>query len=178
MSEDLRISAVRVRPATAVSQDDADRGLRERLQLEVEVQADATKPLHVWTSRSAYDYDAATKTLTVYLAEPGTVHNPDIELISDHPRVPSQTTVAPGDKAILDVPIPTTIRRAVPSGGLGLGFVEEPIGSIEHVEVHVQYADVPFQHVVGETPDSHRKRLQSHGRTTSATLTPEHPKEP
>jgi hypothetical protein len=171
MSDEIQIRAVSLRPPAAVPESDADQGQRERLVVAVEVKSTADRPLHVWTSRRAYDYDAATKTLVVSMADTAAPSS-DVELISDHPRVPRQTTVAPGAEATLEVPVPTTIRRRGPSQGLGMGFVEEPVGPIDHVELHIQYADVPFQAIVGEAPRSQRERLRSHGAIASATLTP------
>lgn len=173
----LRIVNVTVRPPARVSDADAAHHVQERLQVHVEAENTTDKPLHIWASRRAYTYDSGTKTLTVYLAEPDFALPPDIILISDHPRAPMQTVVSPGETATIEIPVPTTIRRRTPGEGLGMSFVEEAIDEVRSVELHVQYDDVPFQHVVGEDPSEQRARLRAHGRVVEATVTPAEEKE-
>jgi hypothetical protein len=56
-------------------------------------------------------------------------------------------------------------------------FVEEPIGPIARVDLHVQYANEPIQPRAGESPEQHRKRLDEHGQVVRATITPTGQKE-
>jgi len=172
MTEQLKIAGVQLRGHTQVTKEEFDRGVRNRLHIGVEVQNAASAPLHVWSSRRYYDYDSSTQTLSVHLAEPTADPPPNIKLISDHPRVPTQTLVGAGAHVTIEVLVPTTIRRRAPAKGLGMSFVEEPIEEIARVELLVQHADVPFQRVIGETPRKLRQRLRQHGHVVSATLTP------
>jgi hypothetical protein len=172
MSDQLQILGVRVQPATAVSEEDAAHHVQERLHVLVDVENSSQATLHVWSARRAFEYDATTHVLTLHLAEAEPKLPPDIVLISDHPRVPSQVTVEAGARATIDVPVPTTVRRRVPGEGLGMSFVEEPIRQIDQVALHVQFADVPFQQVVGESPSDHRDRLRAHGHVVRTTLKP------
>jgi hypothetical protein len=149
----------------------------ERMQLSVAVENPSDRPLHVWASRSAYDYDPDTQVLTVYLTEQTPPPPPGIEMISNHPRSPAQVVVPPGSQAIVNVPVPSVFRRRVPGEGLGMRFVEEPIGPIARVDLHVQYANEPIQPRAGESPEQHRKRLDEHGQVVRATITPTGQKE-
>jgi hypothetical protein len=177
MSEDLKIVGVEVRPPSAVTEEDAAHGVQERLHVVVSIENVGTKPLHVWSSRRAYDYDSATNILSLHLAEPANDLPPGITIVSQHPRVPAQVVIEPGSKASIDVPVPTIIRRRTEGEGLGMSFVEEQIEPIKQVELHVQYSDVPFQHVVDESPESRRQRLLAHGTVIRATLAPTSHKE-
>jgi hypothetical protein len=149
----------------------------ERMQLSVAVENPSDKPMHVWASRRAYDYDSDTQMLTIYMTEQTPPPPPGIEMISNHPRTPAQVIVPPGSQATVNVPVPSIIRRRVPGEGLGMHFVEEPIGAIARVDLHVQYTNEPIQHRVGESPEEHRKRLQAHGQVIRATITPTGQKE-
>lgn len=158
----LKISDAAVsRPATAVAGP---------LQLTLTVENPVRDPLFVWASWRSYDYDAASQLLTVYLTEQ-TPTPPGITLISDHPRTPAQVTVAPKSKLKLKVQVPATIRRRVPAVGLGLNFVEEPIGPVAQVEAHVQFATEEIALKAKETPEQHRSRLLAHGAVVRVTLT-------
>jgi hypothetical protein len=172
MSNGLRIVGVAIRPPTPVTEEEAAHNVPERQHLDVQVENTGSAPVHVWTGLRGYTYDSATNVLEVFLSEPGDVTPPGIELISDHPRVPPQVVVDAGGQTTIDVPVSTVIRRRVPGTGLGMSYVEEPIDDIQQVTLHVQYADVPFQAVVGESPQQLRRRMQSHGQTVDATVTP------
>jgi hypothetical protein len=146
------------------------------LQLSLTVENPGTQPLYVWASWRAYDYDAASHVLTVYLTgDPPPP--PGITLISDHPRTPAQVVVTPKGKLTLKVELPATIRRRVPSAGLGLNFVEEPIGKIERVDSHIQFATEAFETKAHETPEQHRTRMLAQGEVVRATLTTTEQKE-
>jgi hypothetical protein len=169
---ELEIRSVSVRPPEPVPEEKAERGVQERLHVAVELKNESDKPLHVWTSRRSYDYDPATRVLTVELSDKPFTEPPGITLISKHPRVPNQVVVETGGTRTIEVPVPTTIRRRVPGEGLGMSFVEEPIADIDHVDLHVQYSDVPFQHIVEEHPEEHQRRLAEHGSVVRATVKP------
>ena len=169
---DLAIRSVRVRPPEPVPAEKAERGVQERMLVEVEVKNDTDKPLHVLTSRRSYDYDPTTRVLTLQLADKPFETPPGIELVSKHPRVPTQVVVDQGASRTIEVPVPTTIRRRVPGSGAGMSFVEEPITDVDHVEVEVQFSDVPFQRIVKEDPDEHQRRLAEHGSVVRETLKP------
>jgi hypothetical protein len=177
--QQLKIVGTEIRRSTPVLEANAKAPgtVSERLHVSFEVENPSDKPLHVWATRRAYDYDASTHQLTLYLTD----HTPDlppgIEMISDHPRTPAQVVVDPGSRATVDVLVPSVIRRRVPGQGLGMQFVEEPIGHIERVNLHVQYASEPIQHRVGDSPAEHRKRLMAHGQVVRATITPTRQKE-
>ena len=61
---------------------------QEPIQLSMEVQNPGDSSLFVWTSRRAYDYDASTHVLTLYLTEQTPPLPPGIVMISNHPRTP------------------------------------------------------------------------------------------
>jgi hypothetical protein len=150
----------------------------ERMQLSVAVENPTDKPLHVWASRRAYDYDPATQVLTLFLTEQTPPPPPGIEMISNHPRSPAQVVVPPGSQATVNVAVPSIIRRRVQGAqGLGMQFVEEPIGPVARVDLHVQVDNEPIQYRVGESPEEHRKRLNERGQVVRATITPTGQKE-
>ena len=97
-------------------------------------------------------------------------------MISDHPRTPVQVVVdteaAPGLTCRF-----RQLSGAVFREGLGMSFLEEPIGQIDRVDLHVQYAGEPIALPVGESPAEHRKRLQAHGQVVRTTITPTERKE-
>jgi hypothetical protein len=138
----------------------------------VEVENRGSQPVYVWASRRAYEYDPSTRVLTLYLTDHKPGPPPDIVMISNHPRTPAQVAVAPGGRARIDVQVPAVIRRRVPATGLGMSFVEEPIGPVDRIDAHVQYASEPFENRVGERPEEHQQRLRAHGQVTRATITP------
>lgn len=172
MSNDLQILSVTIFPSSPVSEEDAARHVREQLRVLIEVGNSGDVPVHVWSARQAYDFDAATGVLTLYLAEPDRALPPAIKVISDHPRVPSQIIVEPGGNATIDVPVPTSVRRRTPATGLGMSFTEEPIANIRKSTVRIQYAEVPFQHIIGESASDARERLQAHGGVVEKTVSP------
>jgi hypothetical protein len=172
MSNGLRIANVAVRPPTPVTEEEAAHHVQERQHVDIDVENFGASPLHVWSGMRAFAFDSSTGELEIYLADPGAVVPPGIEIVSDYPRVPPQVVVAGGATTTIDVPVPTVMRRRVPGQGLGMSFVEEPIENIRQVHIHLQYADVPFQAIVGENPDERRRRLQSHGQVVEAVVTP------
>ena len=99
MSNNLHILGARIIPPVAVSEEDAARGVHERLHVVIEVENVGGVPLHVWSSRRAFDFNPATGVLRLDLAEPAEGQPPGmIKKISDHPRVPSQIIAAPREK--------------------------------------------------------------------------------
>jgi len=148
------------------------RSVPEQRHLFVEVENPNDKPIHVWAGPSTYDYDSSSHVLTMHLAEHTPSLPPGITMISNHPRTPAQVTVNAKSRVKIKVPVPAVVRRRVPGKGLGMSFVEEPIGEIERVDLHVQYADEPLQQPAKESPDEHRKRLQAHGQVVRATIKP------
>jgi hypothetical protein len=140
--------------------------------LSVEVQNTTTAPLHVWASHKGYDYDPATKVLTVQMSQQPLVVPPGIIMISDHPMKPDQIEVAPNSTAKIRVRFPAHIRRAA-GREAGGGWVEVPIGEIAKVDIDVQYAPTP----VGppqphEAGPEYRARLAAHGDVVKARITP------
>jgi hypothetical protein len=174
-SEQLKIVGIAVRRPTPVPE--AARGVQELLHLSIEIENPSNKALYVWASRRAYDYDASSHVLSIYLTEHTPDPPPDIEMISDHPRTPVQIMIEAGGRVTIDVPVPKTIRRRVPREGLGMTFVEEPIEQIERVDLQVQFAYELFHDLVQESPAEHRKRLKAHGKVARATITPTEQKE-
>ena len=62
-NKQLKIIGAVIRRATPVSEAEAAAGAKEHQQLIVEVDNPSDKALHVWASRSAYDYDSSTHVL-------------------------------------------------------------------------------------------------------------------
>jgi hypothetical protein len=174
---EMTIVGAEIRRPLLVAKAEAAGGVQGQRHLFVEVENPNDEQLYVWSSRRAYDYDASTRILVLYLTE----HTPqlpsDIRMISDHPRTPMLVAVNGKSHGTLDVPVPATIRRRVPGAGLGMSFVEEPIGQIERVELHIQYSTEPLQDQAEESPVEHRKRLLAHGDVAQAVIEPiEHKK--
>jgi hypothetical protein len=176
-SKQLKIMGATIQRPAPVYEAEAARGVQEQLRLAVEVENPSDKPLHVWASRRAYDYDATTHVLTLYLTEHTPELPPGITIISNHPRTPVQVEVGAKSRATLDVAVPTIIRRRVPGEGLGMSFVEEPIGPIDRVDLHIQSASERVEYLVGESPAEYRARLRTHGDVVQATITPTETKE-
>jgi hypothetical protein len=176
-NEQLKIVGTVIQRPTAVSEAETARGVQELLHLSIEVENPSDKPLHVWASRRAYDYDASSHVLSIYLTEHTPDPPPGIKMISDHPRTPVQVVVNAKSRARIKVPVPAIIRRRVPGEGLGMAFVEEPIEQIERVDLHIQYATEPIQSGDQESPAEHRKRLKAHGKVVKTTITPTERKE-
>jgi hypothetical protein len=173
-SSELRILGTEMlEPAVAARAE----GTAPELRFLVQVENPGDESLYVWASLRGYDYDSATDVLTVYLTDHKPDPPPGIVIISQHPRTPVQVVVEPGRQAAIQVLVPAVIRRRVPGTGLGMSFVEEPIGPVERIDLHVQYANAPLQSRAGETPDEHRQRLLAHGQVMQATITPTRSKE-
>ena len=143
----------------------------------VEVENPGNEPLHVWASRRGYDYDAGTRVLTVYLTDQIPGPPPGIKMISSHPRTPAQVVVEPGRRARIEVRVPAAVRRRLPGTGMGMSFVEEPIGPVDRLDLHIQYASEPLQSLAGESPAAHQQRLRAHGQVMRTTITPTGSKE-
>ena len=180
-SEELNIMGATVRRPTRPLETETAFGppaqRREPLQLSVEIQNPTDSPLYVWASRRAYDYDATTHTLTLYLTEHTPPLPPGIEMISNHPRTPEQMEVGARSSATMDISVPAVMRRRVPGEGLGMSFVEEPIDQIDQVNFHIQYANEPIRPVAEESPSEHRERLRAHGTVMQAKIKPTEQKE-
>ena len=177
MSNGLRIASVAVRPPTPVTEEDAAHHVQERQHVDLDIENPGANPLHVWSRMRAFAFDSSTGELEIYLADASAIVPPGIEFVSDYPRVPPQIVVDAGAAITIDVPVPTVMRRRVPGQGLGMSFVEEPIENIQQIRIHLQYADVPFQAIVGESLVERRSRLQAHGQVVEAVLTPTSSKE-
>jgi hypothetical protein len=172
----LKIEGVALQRAASMAAG-AGGALQAPLQLAIALGNLDDKALHVWSSWRAYEYDAATHVLTVYLTE----HTPPvpqgIKLISNHPRTPGQVQVAAKGKVTLKVDIPATIRRRTPSPGLGMTFVEEAIDPVDQVTFHIQYAYEPIVIGANDTPEQHRAHMRERGDVVQATITPTGQKE-
>jgi len=172
MSEPLQIIGTEILPPLRTVVAATTGGAPGQMQVSVEVANPNDEPLHVWSSQRAYDYDAATHKLTLYLTDHTPPLPPGIQMLSDHPRTPVLVEVGARSRNTLEVLIPTTIRRRVPGTGLGMSFVEEPIGPIDQVELHIQSSTEPLQHRAKENPPEHRQRLLEHGDVVQATIIP------
>jgi hypothetical protein len=169
---EMTIVSAEIRWPSTVTKAEAAGGVQGQRHLFVEVANPNDEQVHVWSSRRAYDYDASTHTLALYLTEHTPPLPPGIRMISDHPRTPTLVAVNGNSHGTLQVPVPATIRRRVPGAGLGISFVEEPIGQIERVELYIQYATEPLQDHAEESPVEHRKRLLAHGDVARAVIKP------
>lgn len=173
----LKIMSAEIRRSTPMPQAEAASGVQEGRHLAVEVENPSDVPLHVWASNRAYEYDPTTHVLTLYLTEHTPELPPGITIISNHPRIPMQVEVNPKGRATLDLPVPAIIRRRVPGEGRGMSFVEEPIGLIDRVELHIQSASEPIEYLGKESSAEHHERLRAHGDVVRATITPTETKE-
>ena len=137
----------------------------------VEVENPNDTPLHVWASLKHYDFDPNTHVLTLWLTEHTPEPPPGIMMISQHPRTPEQVVVGAHGSAIIDVAIPHIIRKRVSGAeGKGMQFVEQRIGQIDHVEMHVQYADTPIPRPDGADAARHHQLLMEHGDVVQERL--------
>ena len=167
----MKITAVSMEPSPAAAAAEGPAKAQASLKLAVAIENPADQPLHVWASWRAYDYDPASRVLTVYLTEHTPPTPPGITMISDHPRTPAQVMVPAKGRATISVTVPATIRRRVPGPGLGMNFVEEQIGAVDRVEMHIQSANQPLEPAQpGESPDRHRERLRQTGDVVSTTV--------
>jgi hypothetical protein len=162
---DLKIRSVEIGPSVQAAR--TAEGGPARLDLAVEVENNTSSARFAWASPRDYDYDPASKVLTVRLAEKPLQLPPGIIMISDHPRVPLQIKVPANGRAQIQVNIPAFIRRPAPEGG----WFEDPIGEIDRVEVEVQHARQPVEPVKPhETGAQVRARLREKGEVTRATI--------
>src|ERR1700722_12290832 len=169
---DNQLKIVGVTMSRSASVADIARGAAPRLNVTIEVENPGDTPFYVWTDCRARKYDAATPLLSIQLAEPADTLPPNIKLLSDHPRTPTQITVNGKSNAKIKLLLPGTTRRLTPGQGLGKSFVDAPIGPIDRVEIAVQYATEPIQHKAGEAPADFRTRLRAHGDVAQATIVP------
>src|SRR5262245_5183336 len=100
----LKVAGIGIRRQATVA--DVARGAPPRLNLAVEFENPGDVPLHVWTSVQGFDYDTATRVLTVHLAERTRVRPPGITVISEHPRTPQQIEVPPKGRATINLELP------------------------------------------------------------------------
>jgi hypothetical protein len=142
------------------------------MDLYIEVQNTGNHALYVWTNRLAYDYDVSKHVLFVYLSQPEDNLPPNIEMLSDHPRTPSQSVVDPKSRVTIEVRVPAFTRRMAYGRGPGNTLAEDPIGQIDRVEVHVQYGTSRIQYRIGEHAADFRKRLMAHGAVVTAQVAP------
>ena len=180
--KELKIASAEIERPTPVPRPEAAARVQEEggpppvvaepLRLSVDVQNPTDKPLHVWATRRAYEYDPETHVLTVYLTDNVPEPPPGIEIVSNHPRTPHTVEVAPGGSATVQVQVPSVIRRRVPGEGLGMHFVEERITDVERVELHVQASTEPVTYSPGEKPAEHRQRMKAQGQVVRTTVTP------
>jgi hypothetical protein len=159
-------------PTSRFEAEAVEGGKEGALQLSIEIENPNDDPIHVWASRRSYEYDAATHVLTLHLAETAENLPPGIQIISQHPRTPVQVAVNGKSRVRIKVPVPAVFRRRVPSRGLGMSFVEEPIRQIDRVVVHMQHANEPIKSRVGESPSEFRQRLKAHGDVVRAEIVP------
>jgi hypothetical protein len=144
----------------------------DTLELSVEVKNTGHRHLYVWVGRRAYDYNASTRVLSVHLAEPPESAPANIRMLSDHVHTPPQIAVEAHSGVTIEVGVPAFTRGFTPGQGLGRSFVEDPIGDVKQVQIHVQYAPVPIQFRTGERPSAFRARLRAHGDVVTAALEP------
>lgn len=170
----LNIVAAEVRQGASAlrgeTPESPEEGAGEPRQLAIQVRNPQDVPLYVWASRRAFRYDPETHTLALYLTERTPDPPPGIRMISDHPRIPRQVVVGPGEEATVNVPLPAVMRTRVPGEGLGMHFVEEAIGPIDQVELHVQSATEPARAPGREEAGLYRKRLADQGEVATATI--------
>jgi hypothetical protein len=171
--EPLKITNASVRPPMAAEAARAAGLLAGHRHLAVQVENPNPFPMHVWASRRHYDYDSATHVLSIWMTDNVPEPPPGIQMVSDHPRTPEQVEVAPNGSATIQVTIPDVIRKRRPGTGLGMSFTEQPIGRIDHVELHVQYGEEPAPNLGVGDPARHRQALREHGDVVHATLAPD-----
>lgn len=164
-------AAVVSRPPPSGAAREAEAATAAGARLTLTFENPGSEPLHVWSSTRALAYSAADGLLTLYLTEQTPPPPPGITMISQHPRPPRQVVVAGRGSASFDVTLPPTVRRRVEGTGLGLHFVEEPIGEVRRVEVHVQYATEEVAPLKDETPEAFTARLRRHGSVEHTAIT-------
>lgn len=168
-SRQLRIIGVEIRLPDHSQPTSA--GVPAWMELIVEVENTGTRNLHVWASHRGYEYDPASRLLTLHLAERPLVVPQNVIVISQHPRAPDQIEVGGKSRVKIRLRVPPFIRRRAQDGR---GWIEDPIGTVDHVDVRVQYAlqpfDKPAEH---ETENEYRARAQTHGNVVQERITPD-----
>ncbi len=163
-------ASVRVAEAAGGAADAAPRAHPE-LEVSIDVESASDAPLHVWSTVHAYEYDAASRTLTLQLAEREPALPPGIRLLSHHPVIPQQVVVSAGGHATLRVKIPGVVRKRATTGpGLGISVVEEAIGTVDQVDVRIQHATERAAARPDESADDLRKRLLTLGDSTHTAI--------
>lgn len=170
-TETLKVTGVTMRPPLAPTKaaEQAQPASTPHMNVAIEVTNSSDKAQQVWSTRRAYDYDADSRVLTLYMTEHTPPPPPGIKMISNHPRTPRLVTVPPKGRATLEIPVPGVIRKRTPGKGLGMSFVEVPITSVDRVELHLQYGPPLRAAEKDEGPDKHRARLLSHGDVLHST---------
>lgn len=161
-SNDVKVNQI------AIAAPDAAAGSRAPIALNVAVENTSASRRYANSTPRYYAYDAATRVLTLHLEEKAPALPPGLIMISDHPRTPKQVEVAPGGKATLQALIPSVIRKPATNG---VGWVEEPIGPVDSVDIRVQHSADPLP-AVGEheTGTEYRARALSGSETFSARV--------
>jgi hypothetical protein len=78
-----------------------------------------THGVYVYTMERHWDFDDATRTLTVEMHAVPRRPPPNIKMLSCHTMLPSMRRIAPGASADLIVKMPRTQRKAIEAGGWG-----------------------------------------------------------
>jgi hypothetical protein len=123
---------------------------------------------HIWTSPTIVSYDNSTQTLNVVLAhtEPQDGFEP-----TQHPRIPDQLVVGPGEERELRIEFPPVLRRwDFTVRGLAPAIAETPVGPIKTLHLEVAYAATPFQPLASLPPREFAAELASHGDRITADL--------
>jgi hypothetical protein len=126
------------------------------------------RTLFVVSSVRRVQFDAATRTLRLSLAEAPTGTEP---LQIRHFVMPGFTAVRPGASEDIRAPVPRILRlmTAMPSQAQGQGYEEIDTTQAERLELTVAFADQPFRPEPGASPEELRRQLAAWGQTTQHT---------
>lgn len=168
----LKVLGITIRRPLSVSA--AARGVPPPLNLGVEVENPADKPVYVWAKHRGFTYDSDSRVLSVQLAEPAQAPNPKVKILADHPRTPVQVMVGAKSRATIKIVLAPNVPRVVPPSqpNGAVDIVPEPIGPIDEVHIRVQYAAEQIKYRRGEHPRDFKKRLLGHGDVVEATIKP------
>jgi len=120
----------------------------------------------VISSLRTLDYDATTRTLLLGLSEP----EPSPEMVPIHILPPSQMAIPPQETAVVTVTVPMVIKRARPSGTLGLRVETLDISGLQHVHCRVSYGETPHYPDPSASARERMRQLRSWGRVTEKIL--------
>jgi hypothetical protein len=139
-----------------------------RSAIVVQVANNGSDVAHVWASPTVISYDDGTQTLNVVLAytEPQDGFEP-----TQHPRIPDQLVVGPGEERELRIEFPPVLRRwdfAAP--GLAPALAETPVGPIKTMHLEIAYAATPFQPLASLPPREYAAELAAHGGRITTDL--------